>query len=127
MARDGHLIGNHTYHHVQLTKIKEEEALKELEETNRLIEKITGNPVEYVRPPFGEFPKGLSAKKISMIPVMWTVDPLGLVCKRYREIVSKVVTQAKENDMILLHDCYGTSVEAALQIIDRLKEKGFEL
>ena len=62
MARDGHLIGNHTYHHVQLTKIKEEEALKELEETNRLIEKITGNPVEYVRPPFGEFPKGLSAK-----------------------------------------------------------------
>ena len=28
--------------------------------------------------------------------------------------------------MILLHDCYGTSVEAALQIIDRLKEKGFE-
>ena len=37
------------------------------------------------------------------------------------------MTQAKENDMILLHDCYGTSVEAALQIIDRLKEKGFEI
>ena len=125
MARDGHLIGNHTYHHVQLTKIKEEEALKELEETNRLIEKITGNPVEYVRPPFGEFPKGLSAK-ISMIPVMWTVDPLDWSVKDTEKIVSKVVTQAKENDMILLHDCYGTSVEAALQIIDRLKEKGFE-
>ena len=125
MARDGHLIGNHTYHHVQLTKIKEEEALKELEETNRLIEKITGNPVEYVRPSFGEFPKGLSAK-ISMIPVMWTVDPLDWSVKDTEKIVSKVVTQAKENDMILLHDCYGTSVEAALQIIDRLKEKGFE-
>ena len=122
---EGHLIGNHTYHHVQLTKIKEEEALKELEETNRLIEKITGNPVEYVRPPFGEFPKGLSAK-ISMIPVMWTVDPLDWSVKDTEKIVSKVVTQAKENDMILLHDCYGTSVEAALQIIDRLKEKGFE-
>ena len=125
LVKDGHLIGNHTYHHVQLTKIKEEEALKELEETNRLIEKITGNPVEYVRPPFGEFPKGLSAK-ISMIPVMWTVDPLDWSVKDTEKIVSKVVTQAKENDMILLHDCYGTSVEAALQIIDRLKEKGFE-
>ena len=122
---EGHLIGNHTYHHVQLTKIKEEEALKELEETNRMIEKITGNPVEYVRPPFGEFPKGLSGK-ISMIPVMWTVDPLDWSVKDTEKIVSKVVTQAKENDMILLHDCYGTSVEAALQIIDRLKEKGFE-
>jgi peptidoglycan/xylan/chitin deacetylase (PgdA/CDA1 family) len=61
-----------------------------------------------------------------MIPVMWTVDPLDWSVKDTEKIVSKVVTQAKENDMILLHDCYGTSVEAALQIIDRLKEKGFE-
>ena len=57
MAREGHLIGNHTYHHVQLTRSKEEEAIKELEKTNQLIEKITGNPVEYVRPPYGELPE----------------------------------------------------------------------
>ncbi len=125
MAREGHLIGNHTYHHVQLTKIKEEEAIKELEKTNQLIEKITGNPVEYVRPPYGELPGKLS-EKISMIPVMWTVDPLDWSVKDTEKIVSKVVTQTKENDMILLHDCYETSVEAALQIIDRLQEKGFE-
>ena len=30
MARDGHLIGNHTYHYVQLTKIGEEEAIKRI-------------------------------------------------------------------------------------------------
>lgn len=125
MAREGHLIGNHTYHHVQLTKIKEEEAIRELEKTNQLIEKITGNPVEYVRPPYGELPGKLS-EKISMIPVMWTVDPLDWSVKDTEKIVSKVVTQTKENDMILLHDCYETSVEAALQIIDRLQEKGFE-
>lgn len=125
MARDGHLIGNHTYHHVQLTKIGEEEAIKELQETNELIQKITGNPVEYVRPPFGELPEGLSGK-ISMIPVMWTIDPLDWSVKDTHKIVSRVVTQAKENDMILLHDCYGTSVEAAFQIIDSLQEKGFE-
>ena len=46
--------------------------------------------------------------------------------KDTHKIVSRVVTQAKENDMILLHDCYGTSVEAAFQIIDSLQEKGFE-
>lgn len=125
MAREGHLIGNHTYHHVQLTKIKEEEAIRELEKTNQLIEKITGNPVEYVRPPYGELPGKLS-EKISMIPVMWTVDPLDWSVKDTEKIVRKVVTQTKENDMILLHDCYETSVEAALQIIDRLQEKGFE-
>ena len=66
------------------------------------------------------------SEKISMIPVMWTVDPLDWSVKDTEKIVSKVVTQTKENDMILLHDCYETSVEAVLQIIDRLQEKGFE-
>ena len=36
-----------------------------------------------------------------MIPVMWTVDPLDWSVKDTEKIVSKVVTQAKENDMIL--------------------------
>ena len=36
------------------------------------------------------------------------------------------MTETEENDMILLHDCYKSSVEAALQIVDILKEKGFE-
>ena len=37
-----------------------------------------------------------------------------------------VVTDTEENDIILMHDCYGTSVEAALQIIDILSERGYE-
>ena len=46
--------------------------------------------------------------------------------KNVEEIVNKVVTQAEENDIILLHDCYDTSVDAALRIVDILKKKGFE-
>lgn len=42
------------------------------------------------------------------------------------EIVNKLVTEAGENDIILLHDCYDSSVDAALRIIDILKKKGFE-
>ena len=100
MARDGHLIGNHTYHHVQLTKIKEEEALKELEETNRLIREDDGKSGRCTS--FWRISKGTFAK-ISIIPVMWTVDPLDWSVKDTEKIVSKVVTQAKENDMILLN------------------------
>ena len=40
--------------------------------------------------------------------------------------MNKVVTQAKENDIILLHDCYKSSVRAALRIIDILQKEGFE-
>ena len=40
--------------------------------------------------------------------------------------MNKVVTQVKENDMILLHDCYQSSVDAALRIIDILLQEGYE-
>ena len=36
-----------------------------------------------------------------------------------------VVKNVKSGDIILLHDIYDTSVAAALEIIDRLKDKGF--
>lgn len=42
------------------------------------------------------------------------------------EIVNKVVTEVKENDIILLHDCYVSSVRAALRIIDILQKEGYE-
>ncbi len=125
MLQEGHLIGNHTYHHVELTKIKEEEAVLEIQKTNELIERITGREVEFVRPPFGEWPKILS-EDISMIPVMWSIDPKDWSVQNTEEIVRKVVTEAGENDMILMHDCYDTSVKAALEIVDCLQAEGFE-
>ena len=60
------------------------------------------------------------------MPVMWTIDPLDWTTNNEDEIVNKVVTQAKENDIILLHDCYESSVNAALRIVDILQKEGFE-
>ena len=42
LVKDGHLIGNHSYHHVQLNKLSIEEATGEIEKTNRLIREWTG-------------------------------------------------------------------------------------
>ena len=89
---EGHLIGNHTYHHVEITKLSDEDRENYLD----------------------------------VLPVMWTVDPLDWTTENIDEVVNKVVPQAKENDIILLHDCYKSSVEAALRIVDLLKAEGFE-
>ncbi len=124
MYEEGHLIGNHTYHHVNLANMSSEDARRELQMTDSLIEKITGEKPSLVRPPFGAFPQGL--EEPDKLYVKWTVDSRDWVTKNTEEIVRKVVTDTEENDIILMHDCYGTSVEAALQIIDILKEKGFE-
>lgn len=124
MAREGHLIGNHTYHHVRLDQEDEGKLKQEIEDTDKVIFLITGNHTGYVRPPYGVWKEGLE-KDLGVLPVMWTIDPLDWKIKDPWEITRKVVTQAREDAMILLHDCYGPSVEAALAIVDRLQQEGF--
>ena len=122
---DGHLIGNHTYHHVDVTKITNERAKEEVWKTNDILEQITGEESEYMRPPFGSWQKELELE-VGMLPVMWSIDTLDWTTKNVSQIVNNVVTDAEENDIILMHDCYDSSVEAALQIIDILQKAGFE-
>ena len=125
MEEEGHLIGNHTYNHVKLKGLSPEETRREIQKTDEAVYEITGKHVAYLRPPFGEWEEDLELT-YPVLPVMWTVDPLDWTTENVEEIVDRVVTQAGENDMILLHDCYDSSVEAALRIVDRLLAEGFD-
>lgn len=122
---EGHLVGNHTYNHVEITRVNNETAYQEIKKTNDLITEITGEPVEYMRPPFGLWQKTLE-QRIHVLPVMWTVDPLDWATENEDEIVNRVVTEVEENDIILLHDCYKSSVRAALRIVDLLEAEGYQ-
>lgn len=53
IAEQGHLIGNHTWRHVQVTSLPKEEAEEEILAVSSLVEELTGNGTSYVRPPFG--------------------------------------------------------------------------
>lgn len=124
MAEDGHLIGSHTFHHVQLTKLSLEEACKEITMTNEAIEAVTGETVEYIRPPYGSWNSKLECA-VNMKEVGWTVDPRDWDVKNTETIVKKVLKDVKDGSIILLHDVYDTSVEAAFRIIDELKAQGY--
>ena len=64
-------------------------------------------------------------EELQVLPVLWTVDPLDWTTENTDQIVEKVVTEAEDGDIILLHDCYESSVEAALRIVDILRDEGF--
>lgn len=125
IAENGHLIGNHTFHHVQITGLPKEQAYEEIDQTSRLIEKLTGKSTEYVRPPFGTWNEGLESN-LDLIPVMWTIDTLDWTTKNVDTIVNHVVKNAGENDIILMHDSYKSTVQAVERIISLLKAEGFE-
>lgn len=125
LAEDGHLLGNHSYSHVQLDKISREAACGEIVRTNNMIYECTGRYPEYIRPPFGEWNKELECG-VEMIPVFWNLDSLDWKIKNTDRIVKNVIEQVKDGSIILMHDGYNTSVEAAFQIVDILQEKGYQ-
>ena len=124
MQDEGHLIGNHSYSHIQLTKAGEEAVCDAIEHTEEIIAEITGNRPEYLRPPYGDWNDSLECQ-LDLIPVFWSVDSLDWKLKNTKKIVDKVLKKTGDGDIILMHDIFSTSVDAALQIVDELQARGY--
>lgn len=124
MKEDGHLIGNHTFSHVKLDTLNDAAACDEVKRTCEAIENITGEPVKYIRPPYGAYNEELECM-INLNKVLWSVDPQDWNTTDIDAIVNHVVRNVGDGDIILLHDIYSTSVAAALRIVDELKAKGY--
>lgn len=124
MDREGHLIGNHTSTHVLLTDEPEAEACREITETNERICSITGKMPTYIRPPFGSWSEKLECM-VPMDVVLWNVDPLDWKIQNTKKIVNHILKNTKNSSIILLHDSYKTSVEAALEVVDTLSGEGY--
>ena len=122
---EGHLIGNHTYSHIQLTSGNRETFREELVKTNEILENITGEKVSFVRPPYGSWDKSFE-KELNELPVLWYNDPLDWSSHYDECIAAKVVENAGDGDIILMHDYYDTSVTAALEVVDVLQKRGFQ-
>ena len=125
MNEEGHLIGNHTYSHIQLSSRNRDEFKNQIVKTNEIINEITGEEVLYIRPPYGTWDKKFETE-LNMFPVLWTLDPLDWSSSNASRITDKVVSKADENDIILMHDYYESTVTAALNIIDKLQKEGYE-
>ena len=124
-SEDGHLIGNHTFHHVQLTAANSDDFKKEIISTNDIIQEVTGKETSFIRPPYGSWDKKYE-KELNMFPVLWDVDPLDWCSTNVDKIVRSVLAGTKENSIILMHDSYDSTVTAALQVVDILKAEGYE-
>ncbi len=74
MDKDGHLIGNHTYTHIQLTSANRDKFRSELVKTNETLKQITGKDVTFVRPPYGSWDKSFETE-LNMFDLWQKPDP----------------------------------------------------
>lgn len=124
MQEEGHLIGNHTYDHVELNKVSEECAVREIQAANLEIYEVTGVWPMFLRPPYGAWKKDLELS-VAMLPVLWDVDTLDWKSQNVDSILEIIKRDTRDGSIILMHDAYQTSVDAALQAADYLAGEGY--
>ena len=125
MKEEGHQVGNHTWSHVRLDETARGAALSEVTRTDELLRSLLGEGDYWLRPPYGFVDKELMAR-IQVPLVKWSVDPRDWESRNTEKVVQAVLKDTKPNSIVLLHDIYDTSVDAALRVIDALKKEGYQ-
>lgn len=124
MKAEGHQIGNHTWSHVRLEGATPAAITEEVGKNEAFLKNLLGEGEYWLRPPYGLITPGTECQ-ITVPMVKWSVDPRDWESRDTAKVVQAVLKDAKPNSIILLHDIYPTSVDAALQIVDILQAEGY--
>jgi len=122
-------LGSHTYDHSQLTNLSSDAVKKQIEDTSNNIKDISGEPATVIRPPYGDYNDTVkSVCKEQNVPiVLWSIDTLDWKTKNADTSYKNVMDKVSDGDIILFHDIYEPSVEAAVKLIPALQDAGYQL
>ena len=136
LARQGHVIGNHTFTHPLLTFQSTAIVQRELSQCREAIHDAIGKHSNLFRPPWGGRRPAVFrfARQMGLEPVMWNITGYDWKATSPEFIEKKVGPKIRGGDVILLHDgghaCFGTDRSATVAAVDRLltryKGEGYE-
>ena len=132
MVDEGHIIGNHTYHHPNMSQISDKEAFaKELENLEQLCEETTGQPMrKYYRPPQGIYNEEnlKMAKELGYKTFFWSlayVDWYEEDQPTKEEAFEKLLGRIHPGAIVLLHSTSKTNGEILDELLTRWEEMGY--
>lgn len=126
MQESGMDIGNHTYHHKELTKYKKEVIVEEVTKTNDAIYEVTGSYPHFLRPSYGSVNKKVK-ETVNMPIVIWNLDTLDWKYHNSTYIVKKIINNVDDGDIILMHSIYSATVNAVDKAIEKLQDLDYEI
>lgn len=119
-------LGNHTYDHTDLTTLSIEEISSEISKVDMQLLELTGQGATVVRPPYGSLNDTVRST-IGTPMILWSIDTLDWKTQDPDSIVKEVTDHVKDGSIILMHDIFSTTVDAAEILIPKLIEDGYEL
>ncbi|MFE4052611.1 polysaccharide deacetylase family protein [Streptomyces sp. YIM B13518] len=132
MADEGHVVGNHTWTHPLLTRLRRARIRSEMERTSDIVEKICGERPAWFRAPYGAWNRAVFrlGAELGMESLAWTVDTLDWTEPGTRTIVERVADGAAPGVVVLSHDAGGDrsqSVRALRTYLPGLLDSGYHL
>ena len=132
MADEGHIVGNHTMHHPDMSKISDPAAFqKELEELENLYRDTTGREMpKYYRPPQGTYSRENleTAKSLGYKTVFWSlayVDWNNDAQPSKEEAFAKLIPRIHNGAVVLLHSTSRTNAEILDALLTKWKDLGY--
>jgi peptidoglycan/xylan/chitin deacetylase (PgdA/CDA1 family) len=124
MAAEGHAVGIHTYDHVKVQGLSEAEFYDQTDRCAKLLKDLLGREPALFRPPYGLVDD--CVRQWSPYPlILWSVDPEDWKYRDAQREAEHIISQVQDGGIVLLHDFYPESVEAALTVIDALQGAGY--
>lgn len=119
-------IGYHSYAHSYFTKQNYDQIKEEFNASDKELYEIAKVHYASVRPPYGSYNDQV-LEAINKPFVLWNIDTLDWKYKDSEYLTDYVLTHYQDNSIILFHDSYQTSIEAAKKIIEKLYEEDVQV
>ncbi|MDQ6423510.1 delta-lactam-biosynthetic de-N-acetylase [Paenibacillus sp. LHD-117] len=132
MVAEGHLIGNHSWSHPDMTQLSEGQIASELSKVKEQVEQITGQQgMSFLRPPRGIFNDNVLAvsKRQGYTSVFWSIAYKDWDVNAQRGgayAFDQVTRQLHPGAILLLHSVSKDNAEALGRIIDEARRQGYE-
>ena len=132
MVAEGHVVGNHTYSHPNMSEISDESAfLQELQKNEAIFQEITGQEMQkFYRPPQGKFSEdNLSmARKLGYKTIFWSlahVDWYADDQPTHEEALQKLNSRIHNGAIVLLHNTSKTNCEILDELLTGWEKEGY--
>lgn len=126
MHNNGHEIGNHTYEHKYLNKLSAAQIRYQVDQCNQAVAAVTGEAPRLVRLP-GGIKNSTVLANIKTPIIMWSIDTLDWKTRDAAKTIQAVLGQVKDGDVVLMHELYTQSGDAAVLLIPALADQGYQL
>lgn len=129
LQQSGHAIGNHTYHHVNLTHLTPEQIAVEIKACGKVIQNLTGQAPHLFRPPGGDYNQTVAeiANALGYWLILWTDDPGDYARPHKTVLKQRLFAHISNGGVILLHDGVPETIDLLPELLKYLKQEGYEI